>query len=109
MMPSHVLLASTLTWYVVGDADRIGAMLRSVRAIGRRRTTGEGAVRHWSVEPMDGDPWRVLHLGTGDELIRPCPVDVADDLGVDYRLGFYAIRPPSWNPNRLVEMAMADV
>lgn len=109
MMPSHVLLASTLTWYAVGDRERIGRMLNTVRAIGRRRATGEGVVREWSVEAIEGDPWRTLHLGRGQELIRPCPVEIADDLGVDYRLGFYAVRPPSWNPNRLVEMAMADV
>lgn len=109
MMPSHVLLASTLTWFVVGDAERIGAMLRAVRAIGRRRATGEGVIMRWSVEPLSGDPWRTIHVGDGNELIRPCPVEVAENLDVDYRLGFYAIRPPSWNPNRLVEMAMADV
>lgn len=108
MMPSSVTLASTLTWFAIGDKERIAAALRPLRAIGRRRATGEGVVLSWSIEDAPGDPWRTLHLGDGDQLLRPVPIPVAEALGVDYRVGAYAIRPPSWNPNRLTEMAMAD-
>lgn len=108
MMPNPVTLASTLTWFAVGDALRIERLLRSVRALGRRRAQGEGRVLGWSVEAQQGDPWRTIHLGEHGMLIRPTPIMVADELGVPYRVGAYAIRPPSWNPNRLMEMAMAD-
>ena len=108
MMPSSITLASTLTWFAVGDPAAIMKMLRTVRSIGRRRSIGEGVVLGWSAVEIEGDPWRTMHLGRGHELLRPVPVSVAEGLGVDYRLGAYAIRPPSWNPNRLMEMAMAD-
>lgn len=108
MMPNAVTVAATLTWFAVGDLDAISRLLRSVRSLGRRRAQGEGRVMSWTVEPQAGDPWRTVHLGEHEQLIRPTPIDVADRLGVSYRVGAYAIRPPSWNPNRLSEMAMAD-
>lgn len=105
MMPAPVLICSRLQWRAVGDPDRILELVRGIRAIGRRRSTGEGIVTRWQVEDMgDPDPaW--AHAWQGD-IIRPCPRECADELGVPYRLGHYALRPPSWNPNRLALLAM---
>lgn len=108
MMPVAVTLASTLTWFAVGDRQQVLRLLEPVRAVGRRRATGEGVVLHWTVEEIDGDPLTIAHMGDTGRLLRPVPIAAAEQLGIEYRVGWYALRPPSWNPNRLMELAMAD-
>lgn len=107
MQPSPVVMCGEATWWGVGDLAKIERLLGNVRFIGRRRTTGEGMVTSWTFEEVSGNPDRVAHLGAGDSLLRPCPPSCADQLDVDYRLGWYALRPPSWNPDLLIESAMA--
>lgn len=107
MQPSPVMMCSTATWWGVGDLEAIRTLLTPVRFIGRRRATGEGRVLSWAFEELDGDPTRIGHLGTTDEIVRPCPTTCADELNVPYRTGWYALRPPSWDPDLLVETAMA--
>jgi len=105
MIPAPVLMCAALEWRAVGDPDGIHDMVRGIPALGRRRSTGDGAVLGWDVEDVgDADPaWAHVH---GADIIRPCPVECAEDLGVPYRIGHYALRPPSWNPNRLTSLAM---
>lgn len=105
MLPAPVVMCAALQWRAVGDPDRIHDLVRGITALGRRRATGEGAIRGWEVKDVgDADPaW--AHVD-GEDIIRPCPTQCAESLGVPYRLGHYAIRPPSWNPNRLAALAM---
>lgn len=105
MMPSPVVVTHELQWQAVGDPDRVEGLLRGLRFIGRRRAVGEGGVTRWRVETVDADPGSWGHL-RGADLIRPCPPECAEELSVDYRLGWYAVRPPSWHPDRLAAMAM---
>lgn len=108
MMPSPVVQCSSVRWRAVGDPDVTLALLRTLRFIGRRRATGEGAVLRWTVHaatPVDLGDW--AHRDW-DSLLRPCPPECADTLQVPYRLGLYATRPPSWHPDRLTELAMTD-
>lgn len=107
MQPSPVVMCSEASWWGVGDLEAVRALLSGVRSIGRRRATGEGRVLSWSFTEVEGDPARIAHLGEGDDLIRPCPIPCAEALGVEYRTGWYALRPPSWDPDLLVESAMA--
>lgn len=106
MVPSPVLTCTALRWHAVGDPVAIAALLAPLRFIGRRRTTGEGSVLSWRVTEVDTDPGTWAHLSAG-EIARPCPPECAEALGVPYRTGWFAIRPPSHHPDLLALLAMA--
>lgn len=107
MMPSPVVVCPALQWQAVGDPEAVYRLLHGLRFIGRRRAVGEGGILRWEVEEVTTPAGRWGHIDhRGDEIIRPCPVECATSLEVDYRLGQYAIRPPSWHPDRLMEVAM---
>lgn len=106
MMPSPVLVCASLRWRAVGDPAVIASLLRPLRAIGRRRASGEGGVLSWTVTEVDTDPGRWAHEADGN-LIRPCPVACAEALGVAYRTGWYALRPPAHHPDLLANLAQA--
>ncbi len=107
MLPTPVSVCSTVVWHAVGDADQLRRLLTPIRYLGKRRATGEGRVLAWDIADIDADPYEHAHLADGN-IIRPCPVECLDGLGyeVPHDLGWYAIRPPSWHPNRLVRTAM---
>lgn len=107
MMPAHVVLTPDVTWYGVGDIERIQELVSPIRSIGKRRSKGEGMIHSWQIsktEPEDID--RFIHCGYSEGLLRPSPVVCAERLQVDYELAWHAIRPPSWNPNRIRELAV---
>lgn len=107
MMPAPVTLTPRLTWYGVGEVDQVRDLLTPIRSLGKRRAKGEGNVLSWDVHEVDGDPWALAHTGEqGDCLLRPMPVECATRTGLPFRLEWHSIRPPSWNPNRLREIAV---
>lgn len=105
MMPAAVVLCREVVWHAVGDPDAVHRLLAPLRFIGRRRSNGEGGVLAWHVEPIEADPARWTHEHDG-QIIRPCPHACADQLNVPYTEGWYALRPPSWHPDRLQKLAM---
>lgn len=107
MMPAQVTLTGRLTWYGVGDAEKIEALVKGIRSVGKRRAKGEGRVLSWDVEEISGDPFTVGHTGDTGRILRPIPVECAETLALDYREEWFCIRPPSWNPNRLRQLAVA--
>ena len=107
MMPSPVTLTPTLTWYGVGDIDKIIDMVQGIRSVGKRRAKGEGRVLVWTIDQIDSaDPWGIGHFGEENRIIRPVPVECAERAGLQYQVAWHAIRPPSWNPNLLRELAV---
>ena len=107
MMPAHITLTPTLTWWAVGDEQRIKELLAPIRSLGKRRNKGEGRVLRWEVKKVQSDkPWELAHMGESEEIIRPCPTECAEKLGVPYSQGWHALRPPSWNPDRLKLLAI---
>ena len=61
----------------------------------------------WNVsEVANVDPAEWAHRSDDDGLIRPVPEACAEALAVPYDMGYYAIRPPSWVPGRMQELAM---
>lgn len=106
MMAAPVVMCTAVQWRGVGDIEKVRAAVRPLRFIGRRRATGEGRVLRWDVHeetPVDVERW--LHVQDG-EVLRPVPPACLDTLGVPYRMGSYALRPPSWHPDRLMDLAM---
>lgn len=106
MMPAHVVLTPYVDWFGVGNLDKIMGLVKHIRSIGKRRAKGEGVVHKWEIEKVDKDPDKLAHCGEDDELLRPSPVECATRLDLDYDLTWHAIRPPSWNPNRIRELAV---
>ena len=60
--------APTLTWWLLGDAERLRALLRELHAIGRGRAGGLGHVDAWSIDddPAAVDLWRERALPVAD-------------------------------------------
>lgn len=106
MMTAPILECSAVTWRGIGDIDAVRTALAPVRFIGRRRATGEGRVLSWTITPATPqNPHRWVHA-EGNTILRPCPAECALDLNIPYQVGAYAIRPPSWHPDRLMDLAM---
>lgn len=107
MMPAPVIQCREVEWRAVGDPEAVERLLRPLAYLGRRRSVGEGKVLSWDVsEVADVDPAEWVHRSDDGGLIRPVPEACADALAVPYDMGYYAIRPPSWVPGRMQELAM---
>lgn len=82
--------ALTVSWYVVGDAERIAQLLSTAFYLGKKPSQGWGAVRRWEIEPSTGD-WSVH--GPGGRLMRAVPQEGGT---------LYGIRPSYWHPRHQV-------
>lgn len=66
--------SDALTWFAVGDAEAIRALLGHVTHLGKRRAVGRGRVAAWTVEPCDG--WgEGFPVVRGGRALRPLPPD----------------------------------
>lgn len=91
-----------ITWYALGEAEPIRALLRLVRYLGKKRSVGNGRVTRWEVvacEPWDGFP--VLRQGRP---LRPLPLDWPG-LG-EHRIDYRVLAPPYWQRWREEETAV---
>lgn len=100
-MLDAVTVTRSVTWFAVGDADLVRAMLANVPAIGDARSRGEGAVTRWTVSVADIGPSRLMDwfLPFGEPPCRPIPFAHADALGFPDRACELApTRPPYFRP-----------
>lgn len=84
-----------LTWWCIGDAEAISALLPLVTHLGKRRAVGNGRVVRWTVEKCEtwGEGFPVVLNG---QPLRPLPPDwpgLADDVAQEYRTISY----PYWD------------
>lgn len=85
-------LAEPLTWYCLGDAEGIRALLALCTAVGRMIGVGYGRVERWEVAPCETWPgFPVLRAGRP---LRPLPLDYPGVTEGVQRWGVY--RPPYW-------------
>jgi CRISPR type IV-associated protein Csf3 len=84
-MPVFYRHALFVSWYAVGDADRIAALLRTMLFIGKKTSQGWGRVE-WLIEPWHAD-WS--EYDDGGKQMRALP----DETGI-----LMGIRPPYWLP-----------
>jgi len=87
-----------IDWHVMGDADAIRDLLRSVSAIGGKLGAGYGRVKSWTVTD-DGDEHLALFH-------RPLPVDYARRVGASGPVMRWGIRPPARIPANQAECVM---
>lgn len=90
-MPLAYRHALAVTWYAVGEPERIRELLRLVTHLGKKPSMGWGAVIDWTVEPC-ADDWSVT--GPEGQIMRPIP----DAAGAT----IYGIRAPYWLPRHQV-------
>lgn len=81
-----------LTFYAVGNADKVIELLDNIPAVGKKAAMGWGIVRKWEVAECPDD-YSTMHPEHG--LMRPMPVEEMPDLK-GYPIMKYAIRPPYW-------------
>lgn len=88
-IPVAAHVAPVLTWYLVGDRERLETMLRELHAIGRGRAGGLGTVEAWTVtrDEMARERWRE----------RALPVESGVDYG-DRVVRQAAVRHAYWHP-----------
>lgn len=109
-MPSLIALATHASWSGIGDPDQVHDLVRGIPAIGRRRNVGEGVVLRWTIETpkIPENTWfEWAHTASTAKLVRPVPHECATQCGLATEVEpvSYAIRPPSWHPDRVMTLA----
>lgn len=108
LMPLLVTPCTSVTWYAVGDPVRIGDLLTPIASIGKKRTSGEGHVLRWEIQPQPSlDPFAAAHLHPDSTLGRPTPADCL--LGrtvLDGGAGRAGVRPPYMHHARQHELRL---
>lgn len=89
-IPVAAWATPVLTWHLLGDRERLEALLRETHALGRGRSGGLGHVDAWSVEPDASahTRWRE----------RALPLRAGADPGPGRVPRETALRAPFWHP-----------
>jgi CRISPR type IV-associated protein Csf3 len=101
-MPLLVTVTASVTWHAVGDLAAIGDLLTGIRAIGKKRSYGEGHVLSWEVTPAPLTWWAAAHLHPDGTLGRPAPAACLAGRGAvtGGGTGTAGLRPPYMHPAR---------
>lgn len=95
-IPLPVTVTPSLHWTVLGDPDRIRAILDNVVQLGKKRSQGEGLVVRWVIDDQGPADWDAVIEADGHPA-RPFPARAAPDLGFSAETTTHdAIRPPYW-------------
>lgn len=97
------LVGDRMTWFAIGSAAGVEALLPWVPYLGRRRAVGLGRVRDWAVEP--GDTWDGFPVLRHGLPLRPLPVDWPG-LAEDAERAYVVPSPPYWDHARRQECAV---
>jgi len=108
-MPLLVTVCTSLTWHAIGDIEKIRALLEQVGSIGKKRSSGEGLVLAWHVDPApELDAFTAAHLHPDGTLGRPTPdqclAAAAAGRIIDGGYATAGIRPPYMHPSRQHEL-----
>lgn len=87
-----------MTWWTIGDAAEVRALLHWITGLGKRRAVGIGEVREWRVEETVswGDGFPVLRDGAP---MRTLPADWPG-LAADAERAYATLTPPYWDHAR---------
>ena len=87
------ITTDTIFWDVEGDRDHIWKLIQNVPFIGKRRASGFGQVKGWSIDPGEFDGI----LGLMNEPLRPIPEDLytGDPSAIREDTGW---QPAYWHP-----------
>lgn len=90
-----------ITFWAMGHADEVKALLGCIPAVGKKYAAGYGIVADWTVEDCEDD-YSLWHPEYG--LMRPVEVDSGESAGLDlsgYPVMQYGIKPPYWKTKNL--------
>jgi hypothetical protein len=90
--------SETIEWHLEGDPDTIRKLIEPISFIGKRRASGFGEIRQWTIESSELDGLK----GLLNEPLRPIPIEKftgdTNSLQIDT-----AWRPAYWHPtNRAI-------
>jgi len=86
-MPIVYLVTPELTWYAVGNGDKLRSLLDTIIGVGKKTGMGYGMVAEWRVEPWPED--LSCHDSAGKPM-RAIPQTDGPHIA--------GIRPPYWHP-----------
>lgn len=106
-LPIDLIVCRRVVWFCEADRRPLLKLLKSVTAIGPKRSHGFGRIARWEADHVDGSFWWFADSPTGRVLMRPLPD--GDHLPADltgYRRDFGACSPPYWHPDRYGEIVV---
>jgi len=89
-IPVAAWSSPVLTWYAIGDRERLESLLRDTHALGRGRSGGLGNVDAWSVERDESAATRWRE--------RPLPVADSAVVEAGRMARVVGVRHPFWHP-----------
>ena len=90
-LPLFVRSIKTITWYCIGDKDKLKTYLEQISHLGKKRSYGNGQISNWDIQEIGQD----CHLTKNNQLIKPIPAKFAEYLGLTgYSLMNWGWRPP---------------
>jgi CRISPR type IV-associated protein Csf3 len=95
VMNSYRMISSNeISWYVTGDAEKIGQLLSDIEFIGKRRNSGFGQVSNLRIQPDDLDGV----VGNFGEPLRPVPLEMfpGDKSSIKFDASW---KPAYWHPS----------
>lgn len=90
------LKGDVLTFYAIGDADRVVELLASITHLGRKRSFGFGRVKTWEVREIEGDTWEGFPVLLKGLPLRALPLDYPG-LDPDSKKSFTTLTFPYWD------------
>jgi len=107
-LPLLIRRIDRVCWFVGGSRRRsIRSLLKTVKAIGHKRSQGFGRVLEWLVEPEEQDLSWFAHSPDGPILMRVLPA--CDELPKNlqgFRRTFGGVVAPYWHPDRQMEIVI---
>lgn len=64
-----------VTWWALGETDRVRDLLGCVAHLGKKRSVGYGKVLAWEVEALQGEVWEGFPVLLDGRPLRPLPLD----------------------------------
>ncbi len=90
-----------ITFWAMGHADEVKALLDCIPAVGKKYAAGYGIVADWAVEECEED-YSLWHPEHG--LMRPVEVESDEAAGLEmseYPVMEYGVKPPYWKIKNL--------
>lgn len=104
-IPLRIRSIKQVAWFCQGHRGPILKLLKSVKAIGKKRSVGYGRIREWTAEEVPGElHWYAPHE-SGQVLMRPLPIGpwLPREL-LGFKVDFAGVIAPYWHPDRYDEI-----
>lgn len=92
-----------MTWFAMGNATAVHALLAWITHVGKKRSVGLGRVSRWTVDATE--PWEGFPVLRGGRPLRALPLDWPGLGG--HRTEHRVLSPPYWERWREQECAVA--